>query len=316
MGISILTMTITQYEYIVAVDTYRHFATAAAHCHVTQPTLSMQIQKLEDQLGIILFDRDKHPVLPTDAGAAIIKQARQIIAEHERLIEIARESKSIIAGTLSIGVIPTLAPYLLPLFINKFMKKYPEVELKVTELTTEQIIDQLKRGLIDCGLMAVPIDDSSITSVTLFYERLIAYVSTQCKLYSKKYLAAEDMEPAKAWILQEGHCLRNQLLRLCSLKAGSERQLAYESGSLETLKRLVDLNGGFTILPELAVLDLPKKKLDQVRYFREPAPVREIALVMHRSYVKRKLLELLAQSIQKSVPKELLINEKKEVIGI
>jgi LysR family transcriptional regulator, hydrogen peroxide-inducible genes activator len=309
-------MTITQYEYIVAVDTYRHFATAAAHCHVTQPTLSMQIQKLEDQLGIILFDRDKHPVLPTDAGVAIINQARQVIAEHDRLIEIARESKNIVAGTLSIGIIPTLAPYLLPLFVNKFLKKYPDVTLQVWELTTEQITDQLKRGLIDCGLMAVPIEDNSITSITLFYERLIAYVSPQCKLYSKKHLVADDLEPANAWILQEGHCLRNQLLRLCNLKADQQRQLAYESGSLETLKRLVDLNGGFTILPELAVLDLPKKKLDQVRYFRDPAPVREIALVTHRSFIKRKLLELLANSIKKAVPKELLVNEKKEVVGI
>ncbi len=308
-------MTITQYEYIVAVDTYRHFATAAANCHVTQPTLSMQIQKLEDQLGIILFDRDKHPVLPTDAGVAIIQQARHVLAEHDRLIEIARESKNIIAGTLTIGIIPTLAPYLLPLFVSKFMKKYPDVTLHVSELTTEQIIDHLKRGLIDCGLMAVPIDDNSITSITLFYERLIAYVSTQSKLYGKKHLVADDLEPADSWILQEGHCLRNQLLRLCNLKAEQQRQLAYESGSLETLKRLVDINGGFTILPELAVLDLPKKKLDQVRYFKDPAPVREIALVTHRSFIKRKLLELLAQSIKKSVPKELLINEKKEVVG-
>lgn len=309
-------MTITQYEYIVAVDTYRHFATAAAHCHVTQPTLSMQIQKLEDQLGIILFDRDKHPVLPTDAGVAIINQARQIIAEHDRLIEIARESKNIVAGKLSIGIIPTLAPYLLPLFVNKFMKKYPDVTLQVWELTTEQITDQLKRGLIDCGLMAVPIEDSNITSVTLFYERLIAYASPQCKLYGKKHLVADDLEPANAWILQEGHCLRNQLLRLCNLKADQQRQLSYESGSLETLKRLVDINGGFTILPELAVLDLPKKKLDQVRYFRDPEPVREIALVTHRSFVKRKLLELLAHSIQKAVPKELLEEGKKEVVAI
>lgn len=316
MGISILAMTITQYEYIVAVDTYRHFATAAAHCHVTQPTLSMQIQKLEDQLGIILFDRDKHPILPTDAGAAIIQQARKVIAEHERLIEIARESKNIVAGTLTIGIIPTLAPYLLPLFVNKFMKKYPDVTLQVSELTTDQIVDHLKRGLIDCGLMAVPIEDSSITSITLFYERLLAYVSTQSKLYGKKHLVTDDLEPTNAWILQEGHCLRNQLLRLCNLKAGQQRQLAYESGSLETLKRLVDINGGYTVLPELAVLDLPKKRLDQVRYFKDPAPVREIALVTHRSFVKRKLLELLAQTIQKSVPKELLEEGKKEVVAI
>ncbi|CAN5123058.1 hydrogen peroxide-inducible genes activator [soil metagenome] len=309
-------MTITQYEYIVAVDTYRHFATAAAHCHVTQPTLSMQIQKLEDQLGIILFDRDKHPVLPTDAGVAVIEQARRILFEHERLIEIVRESKGVISGTLTIGIIPTLAPYLLPLFVNKFMKKYPDVVLRVSELTTEQIIDHLKRGLLDCGLLAIPVEDANVTAIPLFYERLIAYVSEDSALYKKKHLVADDLEPATAWILQEGHCLRNQLLRLCNIKPGQKRQLAYESGSLETLKRLVDANGGFTILPELAVLDLSKKKLDNVRYFRNPEPVREIALVTHRSFIKRKLLELLAESIRKAVPKELLEDGKKEVIAV
>ncbi len=310
-------MTITQYEYIVAVDTYRHFATAAAKCHVTQPTLSMQIQKLEDQLGIILFDRDKHPVLPTDAGVAVIQQARRVIEEHERLIEIVRESKGVISGTLSIGIIPTLAPYLLPLFVNKFMRKYPDVVLKVSELTTEQITDHLKRGLLDCGLLAIPMEDNSLTTIPLFYERLIAYVSDDSSLYKKKHLVADDLEPSSAWILQEGHCLRSQLLRLCQVKPGqAPRQLAYESGSLETLKRLVDASGGFTILPELAVLDLSKKKLDNVRYFRNPEPVREIALVTHRSFIKRKLLELLAESIRKAVPKELLEDGKKEVVGI
>jgi LysR family hydrogen peroxide-inducible transcriptional activator len=267
-------------------------------------------------LGIILFDRDKHPVLPTDAGIVVIEQARRVLEQHERLIEVVRESKNITAGTLSIGIIPTLAPYVLPLFVNKFMRKYPDVVLQVSELTTDQIIDQLKRGLLDCGLLAIPIEDSSVTSITLFYERLIAYVSPDCNLYKKKHLVADDLEPDTAWILQEGHCLRNQLLRLCNIKPGQKRQLAYQSGSLETLKRLVDANGGFTILPELAVLDLPKKKLDQVRYFRNPEPVREIALVTHRSFVKRKLLELLAESIRKAVPKELLDNGKKEVVGI
>lgn len=309
-------MTLTQYEYIVAVDTYRHFAIAAAHCHVTQPTLSMQIQKLEEQLGIVLFDRDKHPVLPTDAGVAIIEQARRILQENDRLIEVVRESKGVVAGTLSIGIIPTLAPYLLPLFVNKFMKKYPEVILQVSELTTEHILDQLKRGLLDCGLLAIPVEDSQVASITLFYERLIAYVATNSTLYSKKHLLTDDLEPDTAWILQEGHCLRNQLLRLCQIKPGQKRQLAYESGSLETLKRLVDANGGFTILPELAVLDLGKKQLNQVRYFRNPEPVREIALVTHRSFVKRKLLERLAESIKKAVPKELLEDNKKTVVGI
>ncbi len=310
-------MTISQYEYIVAVDTFRHFAAAAAHCHVTQPTLSMQIQKLEDQLGMVLFDRDKHPVLPTDAGMAVIAQARKVLAEHERLIEVVKESKGVVAGKLSIGIIPTLAPYLLPLFVNRFMRKYPDVVLQVSELTTEQIIDHLKRGLLDCGLLAIPLEDNSLTAIPLFYERLIAYVSDDSSLYKKKHLLAEDLEPAQAWILQEGHCLRSQLLRLCNTKTGqTPRQLAYESGSLETLKRLVDANGGFTILPELAVLDLSKKRLDNVRYFRNPEPVREIALVTHRSFIKRKLLELLAESIKKSVPKELLEDGKKAVVPV
>lgn len=309
-------MTITQYEYIVAVDTYKHFATAAAKCHVTQPTLSMQIQKLEDQLGIILFDRDRHPILTTDAGASVVAQAREVLAAHERLIEIARESKNLIAGTLHVGIIPTLAPYLLPLFLSKFIKKYPEVKLQISELTTEQISEHLKLGLLDCGLMAGPIEDSSIAQIPLFYERLIAYVSEKSDLYAKKSLTSADLDPQSAWILQEGHCLRDQLFKLCQNKPGQQKPLAYESGSLETLKRLVDVNGGFTILPELAIYDLHKKQLALVRYFKNPEPVRQIGLFTHRSFVKRRLLELLAETIKKSVPKELLEDSKKEVVAI
>ncbi|MEP7317712.1 MAG: LysR substrate-binding domain-containing protein, partial [Panacibacter sp.] len=234
-------MTFIQLEYIVAVDTLRHFAQAAAKCFVTQPTLSMQIQKLEEELGIKIFDRSKQPVLPTSSGAEIIEQARKILAERDVLTENIDAKKGIVNGELKVGVIPTIAPYLLPLFVPYFTKKFPHVKLIVTELTTELIVSRLREGKIDVGLLVTPLQEKGIQEQVLFYEELVAYISNKNIAYKKTYLLDKDIDPNKLWLLEEGHCFRSQIVNLCELRKSSREgsHFEYEAGSLETLRRMV-----------------------------------------------------------------------------
>ncbi len=311
-------MTFTQLEYIVAVDTYRHFAEAAAHCFITQPTLSMQIQKLEDEVGVKIFDRSKQPVLPTDAGKEIIEHARKILAERDLLRENIDSKKGIVHGELKVGIIPTIAPYLLPLCIPSFVKQYPNVKLVVNELTTELIITKLKEGKIDVGILVTPLQEQGIQEHVLFYEELLAYTSKANVVYKKKYLLPGDIDPNKLLLLEEGHCFRSQIINLCALRKRSREgsYFEYEAGSLETLRRMVDRDDGITILPEMATLDMTAKQQQQLRYFRQPAPVREVSLATHRQFVKKKLVELLRQVIIKCVPEKIKKNKKMKVIPV
>ncbi len=311
-------MTFTQLEYIVAVDTYRHFAEAAARCFITQPTLSMQIQKLEDEVGVKIFDRSKQPVLPTDAGKEIIEHARKILAERDLLRENIDSKKGIVHGELKVGIIPTIAPYLLPLCIPSFVKQYPNVKLVVNELTTELIITKLKEGKIDVGILVTPLQEQGIQEHVLFYEELLAYTSKANVVYKKKYLLPGDIDPNKLLLLEEGHCFRSQIINLCALRKRSREgsYFEYEAGSLETLRRMVDRDDGITILPEMATLDMTAKQQQQLRYFRQPAPVREVSLATHRQFVKKKLVELLRQVIIKCVPEKIKKNKKMKVIPV
>ncbi|MFY7788650.1 MAG: hydrogen peroxide-inducible genes activator [Thermoflexibacteraceae bacterium] len=311
-------MTLTQLEYIVALDTYRHFATAADKCFVTQPTLSMQIQKLEEELTILLFDRSKHPIVPTAEGQAVIAQARTVLAEASRIKEIVKEQQQEVSGELRIGIIPTLAPYLLPLFLKKFIEKYPLVKLKIEEMTTEQIIHQLKNDLLDAGLLATPLQEAQILEKPLFYEAFVAYLSPLHPLAQKKELHPEDLSQEPMFLLGETHCFRLQVLQLCQLSPQKNTNLTFQAGSLETLKRMVDLYGGITLLPELALDSLSEEQLDNVRYFTSPSPLREVSLVQHRSYVKQKLLGLLAAEICGVIPPKMLAQTvtKKQIVPI
>lgn len=311
-------MTFVQLEYIVALDTFRHFADAAAKCFVTQPTLSMQIIKLEEELGIKIFDRSKQPVLPTDAGVGIIEQARKILAERDIITENIAEKKGIVNGELKIGIIPTLAPYLLPLCIHPFTKKYPHVKLIVTELTTELIIAKLREGKIDVGLLITPLQQQGIQEHVLFYEELVAYISKNNMSYKKTYILDKDIDPNKLWLLEEGHCFRSQILNLCELRKSSREasHFQYEAGSLETLRRMVDLNDGITILPELATIDFTQKQLRNLRYFKKPAPVREVSVITHRHFSKKKLVEIFKQVILDSIPEKIRANKKNNVIPV
>jgi LysR family hydrogen peroxide-inducible transcriptional activator len=311
-------MTFTQLEYIVAVDTFRHFAEAAAHCFVTQPTLSMQIHKLEEELSVKIFDRSKQPVLPTEPGLDIIDHARKILAERDMLTDMLASKKGVVNGELKIGIIPTLAPYLLPLFIPAFTKKYANVKLVVNELTTDIILSRLREGRIDAGVLVTPLNEKGVKEDVLFYEEMLAYVSKNNSAFKKTYMLPKDIDPEKLWLLQEGHCFRTQMLYLCELLKSSKEgsHFEYEAGSFETLRRMVDLNDGITILPELATLDMTVHQQNHLRYFKSPAPVREVSIVTHRDFVKRKLIELLKKEILAAVPDKLRKNKKVAVIPV
>lgn len=311
-------MTITQLEYIIALDTHRNFVNAADSCFVTQPTLSMQIQKLEDELGVKIFDRSKQPVIPTHIGEDIIAQARNVLKEHSKIIEIIQDEKGEVKGDLRLGIIPTVAPYLIPRFLVKFLNKYPEVNLVVNELTTDQIIQQLKNDQLDCGIMASPIKDKNLNEETLYYEEFVAYVSKSNKLSKKTTLKAGELELEDIWILNEGHCMRNQVINLCSdrKKDNTKARFEYQTGSVETLKRIVEQDDGITIIPEMAIMDMSDEQMDLVRYFKTPEPVREISMFTHRHFVKKRLIKTLSEEIIATVPNKMKRKDKRDVVKI
>ena len=311
-------MNLQQLEYIVAVDTWRHFSTAAEKCFVTQPTLSMMIQKLELELDVKIFDRTRQPVVTTAIGQKIIEQARIVLSEAGNLKKIVDEQKGAVSGELRIGIIPTLAPYLLPLFLTDFLKKYPKLKLKISELTTQQIVEKLEVQKLDAGILATPLKISSIKEMPLFYEQFVVYASQNQEVMKKKYLLAEDIDVNHLWLLEEGHCLRSQVVNLCELKRKETlmQNLDYEAGSIETLKKMVDINNGITILPELALRDLTKAQIKNLRYFKAPAPVREISIVTYRYFVKYNLIEALRKEILAKIPKQMLESSRKEIAMI
>jgi len=245
-------MTLTQLEYIVALDSWRHFVSASEKCFVTQPTLSMQIQKLEEELGVKIFDRTKQPVIPTEMGMGIIAQARVVLREAGMIREMISEQKDTMTGEIRIGIIPTLAPYVLPPLFKNIREKYPQVNLVIKETITEEIILELKNNRLDCGIVVTPLKDYSIKEDILFYEELFVYVSRKNALHDKKYVLPTDIDPSQLWLLEEGHCFRSQILNLCELRKYSNLHFRYETGNIETLKRMVDKSDGITILPELA----------------------------------------------------------------
>jgi len=309
-------MTLTQLEYIVTLDTYRHFVLASEKCFVTQPTLSMQIQKLEEELGVKIFDRTKQPVIPTEIGALIVAQARIILREAKMVQQLINDQKDTMTGELRIGIIPTLAPYLLPPLFKHMREKYPQVNLNIKETITEEVIHELKNNRLDCGLVVTPLKDSSIKEDILFYEELFVYVSKRNSLYNKKYVLATEIEPDQLWLLEEGHCFRSQILNLCELRKSSDFHFKYETGNIETLKRMVDKSDGLTILPELAVMEFTKTQMKFVKKLRGPCPAREVSLVTHRDHIKTKLIKILKEEILNIVPKQMQKLQNKKVVEI
>lgn len=297
-------ITLTQLEYIVAIDEYRHFATAAEKCFVTQPTLSMQIKKLEDELGVIIFDRSRQPVVPTDLGAKLIEQARMTLSATQRIKEIIQEEQQEVEGTLKIGIIPTLAPYLLPVFIGPYIRKYPAVKVEVEELVSEEIIRRLKRDILDVGLFVTPYHDEKIVERPVFYEEMLVYAHPDCELLKKKEVGHEDIVTSDIWMLGNGHCFRNQVVNLCEMSASQHKNLPFEfeSNSLETLMRIVDVEGGFTLIPELALQYMSPEKKKQVRSIANTKPLREVSVIYSRHFTKQRLITLLCDEIKSVVP--------------
>ncbi len=310
-------MNLQQLEYIIAIDKYRHFVKAAEACFVTQATLSMMIKKLEEELEVKIFDRSKQPVIPTDIGEKIILQAKITLQHAKKIKELVNEEQDKISGNLRIGIIPTLAPYLLPLFLPSFLKNYPLVKVQISELTTEEIIKRLEQNEIDAGILATPLENKMLIEKTLFYEPFVVYASENEKFGNKKYLLAEDIDVNRLWLLEEGHCLRSQVINLCELKSKEKEvhQLDFAAASIETLKKIVEINNGITIIPSLALADMTEKQKLAIHYFKSPAPVRQIGLVTYRHFIKEKLLLSLENEILKAIPNEMKTATKKEILS-
>lgn len=297
-------ITLTQLEYIVAVDTYRHFGKAAEHCFITQPTLSMQIKKLEEDLEIIIFDRSKQPLIPTDVGVRVIEQARIVLKQSEEINNIVKDHKNQVSGMLRVGIIPTLAPYLLPVFIGKYKKKYPNIFIKVVEQTTENIVKLLHKDLIDVGILVTPLKEEKINEKPVFYEEMLIYANSGHPLHIKKEITIKDIATPEIWLLSDGHCFRDQVVNLCSFLGTTDSKLPFhfEAGSLETLMNIVDREGGITLIPELAKESMSSKRLQNVLSFTSFKPLREVSLVYSRHFAKHKLINLLWREIKEAIP--------------
>lgn len=299
-------MTIQQLEYILAVDRFRHFARAAEHCRVTQPTLSAMIQKLEEELGVKLFDRAVQPVCPTAVGEKVIRQARVVLSQAAQVKEIISEEKQAVSGTFRLGVLPTIAPYLLPRFFPQLIEKYPELDIRVTEMKTHDILQALHAGELDAAIVASRSDDRMLREETLFYEQFYAYVSRGEALFKKELIRTTDVTGERLWLLDEGHCFRDQLVKFCRMEAVKVSQMAYRLGSMETFMRMVESGKGITFIPELAFLQLTDEQRELVRPFAIPRPTREIVLVTDKDFIRISLLAVLKEEILAAVPKEML----------
>ena len=306
-------MTITQLEYVVAVATYKSFVAAAEKCFVTQPTLSMQIQKLEEDLGIRLFDRTKHPIAITDMGVGIVEQAKVILAECGKITELVQVQQQKLSGIFRFAVIPTVAPYILPRLLDQYAAAYPEVRLHASELETDQIIRALRNGEIDAGIVSTPLEENRIKEYPVFYEPFVAYFAPDEEALKKRLITPADISLERIWLLSEGHCMRNQVLDLCSDHVEglqTARPYRYESSHVETLRKMVDKNGGLTVLPELATHEFAEDFMERVRYFEEPQPVREIGIITTDHFVRMALLQSLLDEVTKLVPESMRVQKK------
>ncbi len=299
---------LTQLEYIVAVEKLRHFGKAADSCHVTQPTLSMQIQKVEEEIGYPLFDRLKKPVMPTAKGQKFIQQAKVLLHEHLKLMDLSKNQGGEVSGELRLGVIPTVAPYLLPLFLDSFSGKYPKVHLLIDEMKTEDILAGLRDDRVDAGILATPLHEPGLKERPLYYEPFSLYVSKLNPLNARKRVKESDIEGHDMWLLADGHCFRTQIMRYCSLheKDGVFHNVAFAGGNLDTLRNLIRKSKGYTLVPSLFVETLSEsERRDYVREFEKPVPSREISLIYRRDQWKSDVLAALEATIRERLPKHL-----------
>tara|TARA_B110000503_G_scaffold117198_1_gene176977 strand:- start:343 stop:1281 length:939 start_codon:yes stop_codon:yes gene_type:complete len=291
-------MTITQLKYVLSVAEYQNFTVAAEHSFVTQPTLSMQIQKLEDQLGVKIFNRSKKPIELTDVGEKIVEQAKVIVDESNRILDIVHQQKGYIGGQFKLGIIPTIMPTLLPMFLQNFTKKYPKVKLIIEELTTEEIIRKLTDGHIDAAIAATPLENEAIKEKPLYYEPFVGLIPQNHRLFNNKQINEEELEVEDILLLEDGHCFKDSILNLCrNHKIDNKKGFSLESGSFDTLIKLSKEGLGMTLLPYLHTLDLNDVDKAHLREFQNPPPAREVSLIYHKSQLKMQLIEALKKTI-------------------
>ncbi len=291
-------MTITQLKYVLAVAEYKNFTLAAEKCFVTQPTLSMQIQKVEEELGIQIFDRTKKPIQLTEIGQKIVNQSKNIVNEADRIQDIVDQQKGFIGGEFRLGIIPTIMPTLLPMFLNNFIKKYPKVKLLIEELNTNDIIEKLKNGHLDAAIAATPLEEEKIKEIVLYYEPFVAYIPENHSTFIKKEIEISDLNLDEILLLQDGHCFRDGILNLCKNNNQIEKNhFQIESGSFETLIKLADEGLGTTLLPYLHTLDLSEKNKLKLKHFVEPKPAREVSLIFPKNELKIHIIEALRTTI-------------------
>ena len=299
-------MTLQQLEYIVAVYRTRHFVKAAEACGVTQPTLSAMIQKLEAELDVKLFERSSQQVMPTAIGKVVVEQAWKVLNRARKLKDIVAEEKKSLTGTFRLGILPTIAPYLLPRFFPRLMRENSSLEIRVVEMKTADIRRAIDRGEIDAAVMVDTGDLDDYALTTLFYEQFLAYVSPSDQLSAKKSIKTSDLSNELLWLLDEGHCFRDQLVKYCQLKAAKTSQSAYSLGSIETFMRIVENGQGMTFIPELATMQLTPPQKELVRPFAIPIPTREVVMATSKAFVRQSLLNMIVGQIRKSVPEKML----------
>lgn len=291
-------MTITQLYYVLAVAENQNFTKAAEKCFVTQPTLSMQIQKLEDELDILIFDRSKKPIELTDVGRKIVNQAKNIVNESYRIQDIVDQQKGFIGGEFKLGIIPTVMPTLLPMFLKNFIKKHPKVKLKIEELTTDEIISRLKDGHLDAAIAATPLEDENIKERVIYFEPFVCYIPENHRLFNNKKISVSDLDINDMLLLEDGHCFRDGVINLCkAFKNNNDDHFQIESGSIETLIKLSNEGLGMTLLPFLHTLDINEKEKENLHFFNEPSPAREVSLIYHKSELKMQIIEALQDVI-------------------
>jgi len=295
-------MTITQLRYVLAVAEHQNFTKAAEKVFVTQPTLSMQIQKLEEQLSIQIFDRSKKPIELTEVGKKIVLQARNIVNESERIQDIVDQQKGYIGGEFRLGVIPTVMPTLLPMFLKNFITKYPKVKLKIKELHTEAIIEQLNEGHLDAAIAATPLENENIIERALYYEPFVGYIPKNHPLKNKNKLEIRDLDINDMLLLEDGHCFRDGIINLCKAsKHYDDDHFQLASGSFETLVKLSNEGLGMTLLPYLHTLDIKEEEKTNLHHFIEPCPAREVSLIFHKSELKMQIIDALRAAITAAV---------------
>ena len=308
-------MTITQLQYVLAVAEHKNFTLAAEKCFVTQPTLSMQIQKVEEELNIIIFDRSKKPIQLTEIGHKIVNQAKNIVNEADRMQDIVEQQKGFIGGEFRLGIIPTIMPTLLPMFLNNFIKKYPKVKLIIEELNTDEIITKLKNGHLDAAIAATPLMEEKIKEVVLYFEPFMAYIPQSHKNYAKDEIEISDLNLDEILLLQDGHCFRDGILNLCKNVSKNEfNHFQLESGSFETLIKLADEGLGITLLPYLHTLDLKDSDKTKLKHFKAPKPAREVSLIFPKTELKIQIIDALRSTIA-GVIKGAIVFQNVEIIS-